>query len=339
MNTAREVMGGVGCAPVLDALGLSRATFHRHRHPRPPARPRPAPARALGAQEQQTILDTLHCPRFVDAAPAQVVATLADEGTYLASTRTFYRLLAQHHEVRERRNQARHPVYVRPELVADAPNRVWTWDITKLQTFKVFHYLFLYVILDIYSRYVVGWMLAEHENAALARRLIDETIERQQVGPTTLVLHSDRGSPMRSQTVAQLLGQLGVAPSFSRPHVSNDNPFSESQFKTLKYHPTFPDRFNGLEHGRTFATSYFDWYNHRHHHSGLALLTPAQVHLGKANEVLDRRHAAILAAHRAHPERFVHGPPTRPRLPPAVYINPPKPDEVPPATPLQTQHP
>lgn len=313
-----------GVLPILAALGLPRATFYRQRTPQyGPSAPRPTPARALTEVERVSVLDVLHSERFMDRAPADVVATLADEGKYLASERTMYRILDDNHEVRERRNQLRHPEYKRPELIATGPNQVWSWDITKLKTFKKFVYLHLYVLLDIFSRYAVGWMLARHENAARAKRLITETCERQDVKEHQLVLHSDRGAPMRSGTLAQLLATLDVASSFSRPHVSNDNPFSESQFRTLKYSPGFPDRFGGIDDGLAHCKAFFHWYNTEHHHSGIAFLTPHQVHHGEHQAALQRRHRAKMEAWEAHPTRFINGPPSVEVLPPAVYINPP----------------
>jgi putative transposase len=322
MAAAISVMPSTGISSILEGLGLSVATFYRHRKPPAPPKPRPTPARALSAEERKVVLDVLHEPRFVDQAPAQVVATLLGEGQFPCSERTMYRILEANDEVRERRDQLRHPVYAKPELIATAPNQVWSWDITKLMTFVKFQYLYLYVIIDIFSRYVVGWLLAEHENASLARRLVQETCEKQ--GATPQKLHADRGSPMRSKLLSQLLVALDIGRSHGRPQVSNDNPFSESAFKTLKYHPGFPDKFGGLEHGLTYCRSFFPWYNTEHHHSGLEYLTPHQVHYGHAAEVLQQRHQVMLAAYQAHPERFVGGPPQLRHLDRAVYINPPQ---------------
>ena len=321
MNAANSIMPTTGVVAILVALGLSVATFYRRRQPKMPGQPRPTPARALSLEERQNVLSFLHEPRFVDKAPAEIVATLLEEGQFPCSERTMYRILEAHGEVKERRDQLRHPAYTKPELIAQAPNEVWSWDITKLKTWVKFEYLYLYVILDIYSRYVVGWLLAESESATLAERLVKETCEKHGITPAHL--HADRGSPMKSKLLSQLLVELDIERSHSRPHVSNDNPFSESQFKTLKYHPTFPDRFGGLEDGLTFCRSFFPWYNNEHHHSGLAYLTPRQVHYGQADEVLRQRHEVLMAAYRAHPERFVGGPPRVPRLTRAVYINPP----------------
>ncbi len=308
------------------SVGLSRAAFYRRRRPGPPGTPAlsrtPSP-RALAANERQAILDTLHSERFVDQSPAEVYATLLEEATYLGSVRTMYRVLAAAHEVRERRAQARHPAYVKPELVATAPNQVWSWDITKLKGPIAYVYFSLYVILDLFSRYVVGWMVAAHENAHLARRLIDATCRKQGIGPHQLTLHADRGAPMRSQLVAELFSDLSIDASHSRPRVSNDNPFSEAQFRTFKYRPEFPDRFGSLPDARAICRDLFAWYNDAHHHSGLRYLTPAAVHDGRAVTMLKVRHRTHLAAYAAHPERFVQGPPRPETLPTAVWINPP----------------
>lgn len=323
MNAAREVMPATGVVAILAALGLSAATFYRGLKPKEPAPPRPTPARALSPIERQAVLDALHEERFRDLSPAEVHAQLLGEGKYLGSERTMYRILASQNEVKERRNQLVRPAPVKPELIATGPNQVWSWDITKLLTFEKFVYLYLYVIMDIFSRYIVGWMLAARENATLATQFIDETIAKYDVPPGQLTLHADRGAPMRSKLLIELLAKLDTAKSYSRPHTSNDNPFSESAFKTLKYHPTFPRKFHGDVDGRAFCKPYFDWYNDHHHHSGIALLTPADVHFGRADEILRRRHDVKLAAFQAHPERFVNGPPRMIDLPRAVYINEP----------------
>ena len=324
MGTAVQMAPSLGVAPVCSALGLPRASYYRRLRPAPERPARPRPARALSEAEQAAVLQVLHSERFCDRSPAEVVYTLAEDGEHLCSVRTMYRVLAAHDEVRERRDQLRHPSYAKPELMATGPNQVWSWDITKLLGPTKWQYFYLYVIMDIFSRYVVGWMLAEHENATLAQRLVEESYVKQGVQPESLVLHADRGSPMKAKTTAQLLATLGVERSHSRPHVSNDNPFSESQFKTLKYHPGFPKRFGGLEDALGYCRGFFPWYNEEHRHSGLLFLTPQVVHYGQADEALDRRQATLLCAYEAHPERFVHGPPRRPELPAAVWINPPK---------------
>jgi putative transposase len=308
------------------SVGVSRAAFYRRRRPAGPSRPRAArapSARALKAGERQAVLDVLHSARFVDQAPAEVHATLLEEQTYLCSPRTMYRILANAGEVRERRDQARHPAYAKPELVATAPNQIWSWDITKLKGPVAYLYFSLYVILDLFSRYVVGWMVAAQESARLAERLIEATCAKQAIAPNQLTIHADRGAPMRSKVVAELFTDLGIAASHSRPRVSNDNPFSEAQFRTFKYRPEFPDRFGSIQDARAIGHALFGWYNDAHHHSGLRYLTPADVHYGRAARRLDLRYRTRLAAHAAHPERFVHGPPRRETLPEAVWINAP----------------
>ena len=289
-----------------------------------PAHPRAHP-RALDATERQTVLDTLHAPRFCDVSPAEAYATLLDEGTYLASERTMYRLLAAAGETQERRNQRVHAVYAKPELLATAPNQVWTWDITKLLGPAKWTYYYLYVVLDIFSRYVVGWMVAYREQAILAERLIADTAAKQQIAPEQLTLHADRGTSMTSKPVAFLLADLGITKTHSRPHVSNDNPYSESQFKTLKYRPDFPARFASMEEARAFCQQFFPWYNTAHRHSGIGLLTPEAVHYGRAEALHTARRQVLATAYAAHPERFVNQAPEPPPLPTAAWINPPKP--------------
>ena len=307
------------------SVGLARATLYRRRQPARTPTPtvRAASPRALVPAERHAVLDVLHSERFVDQSPAEVHATLLDEQTYLCSTRTMYRVLAAADEVRERRAQARHPAYAKPELVATAPNQIWSWDITKLKGPIPYLYYSLYVILDLFSRYVVGWMVAAHENARLAQRLIEATCLKQGIGPHQLTIHADRGAPMRSTLVAELFADLSIGASHSRPRVSNDNPFSEAQFRTFKYRPEFPDRFGSIEHARHIGHHLFTWYNDAHHHSGLTYLTPADVHHGRAATMLEVRHHTRLAAYDAHPERFVQGPPRLETLPHAVWINPP----------------
>jgi len=323
---AQELSGQVGVAPACLALGVSRATFYRRKRPAPGhQQPRPRPARALCETERERVVEVLASPRFVDRSPAEVFATLLDDGEYLCSERTMYRVLAQDQPVRERRNQRQHPQYAKPELVATAPNQVWSWDITKLLGPKKWTYFYLYVLLDIFSRYAVGWMVADRENAALAGRLIEQTCHKQGVEPKVLTLHSDRGAPMTSKCTAQLLADLGVTRSLSRPRVCDDNPFSEAQFKTLKYHPGFPGRFLGIEQATAFCRSFFPWYNTEHRHGGISMLTPDDVHHDRAQAVLTQRRRILEAAWAAHPERFVGGVPKPGPLPEAVWINPPDP--------------
>jgi len=315
---------GARKAPLCRALSVPRATYYRRRVARE-ARPvaRRASHRALSAAERQGVLDMLHSPRFMDKAPQEAYAALLDEGQYLCSIRTMYRVLEASREVRERRDQARHPAYAKPELLATGPNQVWSWDITKLPGPAKWTYYYLYVILDIFSRCVVGWMVATCESKALAARLIADTAAKQGIVPGQLTLHANRGSSMKSTPVALLLADLGVTKTHSRPHTSNDNPFSESQFKTLKYRPEFPERFGSIEDARAFCQGFFPWYNGEHHHSALGLLTPQTVHYGQAGQAIQARAAVLSAAYQAHPERFVRRPPAPLKPPQAVWINPP----------------
>ena len=328
MTTCQQFAPELGTSAACLSMGVARATFYRRLHPA--AAPevglqsRPKSGRALNPQERQDVLDVLHTERFMDKAPATVYATLLDEGTYFCSVRTMYRVLDAAGEVRERRDQARHPTYKAPELLATGANQVWSWDITKLLGPVKWTYYRLYVILDIFSRYVVGWMIAYRESAALAERLIQETCEKQAILPGQLTIHADRGSSMKSKTVAFLLADLGVTKTHSRPHVSDDNPYSESQFKTLKYRPDFPERFGSIQDARDFCQRFFSWYNGDHRHSGIGLLTPEAVHYGKAELVTKQRELVLAGAFGKHPERFVRGTPRPPQPPEAAWINKPK---------------
>lgn len=320
----------VGVTAACAALGRPRATHYRwHRVSLPPPKPDRVPAcqpRALTDVERKEVLRVLHEPEHVDEAPVTVYAKLLDDGVYLASTSTMYRILRAEGEVSERRRQATHPAHVKPELVAVGPNTVWSWDITKLAGPAKWTYYYLYVIIDIYSRYIPGWMLARVERAHLAERLLADTIAKQDVDRGQLTIHADRGASMASKPVAFLLADLGVTKSHSRPHVSNDNPYSESQFKTLKYRPGFPDRFGSFEDARSFAQRFFDWYNNEHRHSGIGFHTPADVHYGRAEAIQAHRATVLDAAYQAHPERFVRKPPTPPPLPETAWINKPEED-------------
>ena len=318
----------IGTAAACAAVGISRTGLYRRRakSAAPPVeeKKRPAPSRALSKEEKQGVLDILHSQRFMDKAPHEVYATLLDEGEYHCSVSTMYRILEENQEVRERRNQLRHPVYQKPELLATGPNQLWSWDITKLRGPAKWNYFYLYVILDVFSRYVVGWMVATRESAELAKRLIKESCEKQGIEPEQLMLHADRGSSMKSKPVALLLSDLGVTKTHSRPYTSTDNPFSESQFKTMKYRPEFPGRFGSIEDARSFCQVFFSWYNCEHRHTGISMLTPEVVHYGQAEEVLTARKGVLRAAYAAHPERFVRKEPLPKPLPTAVWINPPK---------------
>jgi putative transposase len=330
MEAATSLAPIVGITQSFQALGLARSSYYRHQSsasgdtaPPNAARPERLSPRALDAAERQAVLAVLHSERFQDRSPTEVYATLLDEGVYLASERTFYRLLAASGETAERRDHLVHPAYQRPELLATRPNEVWSWDITKLLGPTKWTYFYLYVILDVFSRYVVGWMVAHQEQASLAERLIAETLAKQEIKPDQLTIHADRGAAMTSKPVAFLLADLGVTKTHSRPHVSNDNPYSEAQFKTLKYRPDFPDRFASLEQARAFGRKFFGWYNAEHHHAGIGLLTPEALHYGRAPEVHAQRAAVLQAAYTAHPQRFVNHPPIPPPLPTAAWINPP----------------
>jgi len=320
----------IGIRAACRAAGVPQASWYR-RHRASPAPPRPVPVphrdraqpRALAPAERRAILDVLHSARFADLAPAEVWAILLDEGTYLGSQSTFYRLLRAAGETRERRRQATHPAAVKPELLAAGKNQCWSWDITKLHGPAKWTYYHLYVILDIYSRYAVGWMIATRESAALAEKLIADTCRKQCIGRGQLTIHADRGSSMTSRPVAFLLADLGITQSHSRPHVSNDNPYSEAQFKTLKYRPYFPGRFTSIEHARAHCQEFFSWYNDEHRHSGLGLHTAADVHHGHTGTVQAARASVLTSAYRQHPERFVSKPPAPPALPAGSAINPP----------------
>jgi len=326
VSAALAAAAPLAVRPACTALDLAPATFYRHRKgpTQVLALERRPSARALAPTERRTVLELLNSERFCDDAPRQIWAALLDEGQYHCSVSTMYRILHSEHAVRERRNQLRHPSYAKPELLATAPNQVWSWDITKLLGPAKWTYFYLYVIMDIFSRYVVGWMVAHRESSTLAQQLIAETCLKQSIPRDQLTLHADRGSSMKSKLVAQLLADLGVTKTHSRPYVSDDNPFSESQFRTMKYRPEFPSAFGSIQDSRSFCRPFFHWYNHDHHHSGIGLHTPHTVHYGLAPAIQLARQQTLLAAHAAHPERFVNKPPAPPLLPASVWINPPK---------------
>jgi putative transposase len=325
-----ELTPVVGVREACKAVGEAQARWYRRHRQSPPAVPpervRGGQPRALSEAERVRVREVLNSAEHVDQAPATVYAELLDQGIYLASVSSMYRVLRAHDEVRERRRQATHPAAKKPELLAEAPNRVWSWDITKLLGPEKWTYYYLYVIVDIYSRYNPGWMLASAENAQLAERFLADTVAKQGIGHGQLSIHADRGSPMTAKPVAFLLADLGVTKSHSRPHCSNDNPYSESQFRTLKYRPDFPDRFGSIQDARAFCGQFFDWYNNRHRHSGIGYHTPADVHYGRAETIRQQRAVVLDTAYNQHPERFVAKPPQPPKLPTAAWINKPPED-------------
>jgi putative transposase len=325
-----DLAATVGVAAACGALGVPRSSFYQTQTPPqpPPPQPRPPSRRALTDVEQQAVRDLLNSQRFVDRAPRTVYAILLDEGRYLCSWRTMYRILAADAASRERRKVRQHPSYTRPELLASGPCQVWSWDITKLRGRVPGVWYNLYVILDIFSRKIVGWLIAEHEDADLAEVLIVESCAREGIAPQQLTLHADRGAPMTSKTVAELLIDLGVARSHSRPSVSNDNPYSESQFKTMKYGPWYPERFTSIAEARVWMRAFAAWYNTEHRHSGIGLLTPQVVHSGQASAQVLARQGVLDAAYGTHPERFVRGRPAPPVVPSVVGINLPQPSIV-----------
>lgn len=336
MDEVAKLAPVVGVRTACAALGVAPSSYYRQWHPAPsaPERPlrRPSP-RALTADEQAQVRAHLNSERFLDRAPRTVYATLLDEGVRLCHWRTMYRLLRADSATRERRAIRRHPVYVRPELLATAPCQVWSWDITMLRGPQPGCWYRLYVVVDIFSRMVVGWLVAEREDALLAEQLLADACTREAIAPQQLIVHADRGAPMQSKTVANLLEDLGVTRSHSRPSVSNDNPYSEAQFKTMKYGPAYPDRFASLTDAQRWVATFMVWYNTEHRHSGIGLLTPQMAHTGQAEVITTARQATLDAAYADHPERFVRGRPTPPVVPTAAWINPPAHVVVPAAAP------
>ncbi len=324
MIEAAEKLGNkIGISAACRALRVPRSNLYRARKPRDATSSRPSPARALRPEEKVKVRSVLNSELFSDSAPREVYATLLDEGVYYCHWRTMYRILEKQNEVHERRRQCRRPACSKPELRATGPNQVWSWDITQLRGLNRTYY-YLYTIIDLFSRYGVGWMIANRESSELAERLIVRTCAKQEIERDQLTLHADRGSAMRSKTVAQLLIDLRVAKSHSRPYTPTDNPYSEAQFKTMKYRPDYPEHFDGIEAARSWAREFYHWYNHQHHHSGLALMTPATVHYGQTETVHEQRQQVLAAAYAAHPERFVRGRPVPPKPPGEVWINQPQ---------------
>lgn len=329
MNETLALSHEIGKSPACESFQIPRSSFYRYierlNRPMGSCSSRPTPPLALRSEEKADVLSILYSERFQDKAPHQVYAALLDEGTYYCSARTMYRLLADDvGDVKERRRQVKRPHYNKPELLATKPNEVWSWDITKLKGPAKWTYFYLYVILDIFSRYVVGWMIAHREQDALAKTLIEKTCLKQSIKPGSLTLHADRGSSMKSKVVAHLLADLGVTKTHSRPSVSNDNPYSEAQFKTLKYCPQFPDRFGCIQDARSFCQEFFAYYNKEHRHSGIALMTPEQVHYGMSDLIIENRSNVLQEAFVKNPERFKGKMPTPQALPAAAWINKPK---------------
>lgn len=325
--TVEELTPLIGTRPACRALGVSPATIYRRRRPPQPrpCKPRPTPERALTERERSRVLEVLHSERFRDVSPEEVWAIMLDEGEYLCSVRTMYRILADKHGgVRDRRNQLTHPAYNKPELLAERANELWSWDISKLKGPAKWTYYYLYVVLDVFSRYVVAWTVQYRETGQLAAELIEQATGQQQITPQILTLHADRGAPMRSKPLAFLLADLGITKTHSRPYTSSDNPYSEAHFKTLKYRPEFLAQFNDIEHAREHCRTFFDWYNHLHRHTGIGLMTPHAMHHGHAQQLHDRRREVLAAAHAQHPERFVNKTPEPPKLPAGAWINKPK---------------
>jgi len=325
MEVTQGLAEQVGVLPACSALGMARATYYRRLQPSPPPKTSRTPPLKLSQEESDEVLEVLHSPRFVDRSPRQVWATLLDEDQrYLCSVRTMYRLLESNGELKERRDQLRHPNYEKPELLATRPNEVWSWDITKLRGPAKGVWYYLYLMLDVFSRCVVGWLVARHERASLAKELMEASLEKQGISRDQLTVHADRGSSMISKTMALFFSDFGVHQSHSRPYTSNDNPFSEALFKTLKYHPIYPERFGSLQDARAFFGPFLRWYNTEHRHSGLALLTPADVHYGRAESILEQRAATLTQAFERHPSRFKRRIPRPGAVPGRVWINPPE---------------
>jgi putative transposase len=313
----------------MEGLGIPRSLWYQRRTVSTPAgakkhTPHSPHPRALTPEEKTKVLAVLNSPEYQDLAVPQVYASLLDRGEYLCSISTQYRILRENSQVRERRNQLRHPNYPKPVLKATGPNQVWTWDITKLLGPYRGDCYYLYTVLDMYSRYVVGWMVAERETGDLARVLVERTCEQQKVKPYQLILHADRGDAMTAKTLVEKMDDLKVRPSYSRPRVSDDNPYSEAQFKTMKYRPDYPLHFGSVEDARSWARGFFRWYNHEHYHFGIGLMQPAVVHHGLGEERWEDRQEVMADFYRVHPERFVKGEPHPPFLPRSVWINPPR---------------
>jgi len=333
MAAVEQLSQSMTVADACNGLGFPRSSYYRLCSSFPALTPlapekrsvRRVSSRSLEPAEREAIRAVLNSERFMDCTPYMIYATLLDEGSYLCSVSTMYRILREYGEVRERRDQRKHPVYKKPELLATRPNELWSWDISWLRGPRPYSYYFIYVILDVFSRYVVGWTIDEVESAEIAHDLIAWACQQQGIAKGELTLHADNGSPMKSIPVAHLLEQLGVTKSHSRPYNSNDNPFSEAQFKTMKYQPDYPERFDSQEHARRWARSFFQWYNFVHLHSAIGYVTPSAMHFGQAQSILQQRQEVLNNAFAKHPERFVRGQPLPPLVPSEAWINKPTP--------------
>lgn len=305
-----------------ETLGVNRSTWYNHLAPKTTPEGR-TPPRKLAESERAEVLRTLNSETFQNESVPTVYAKLLDKETYLCSQRTMYRILKDQKQTRPRRHEREHPNYHKPQLVATGPNQVWSWDITRLKGPKSWIFYELYVVIDIYSRCIVSWCLSEHESGEQAKALIKAACIREGINKHQLTVHSDRGRAMRSKQLSDLYGELGIIRSLNRPRVSNDNPYSESQFKTLKYRPDYPDRFGSIEDARTHLRAFFEWYNTEHRHSGIAMMPPAEVHAGRSEEIRRKRQTILRKAHQRHPERFVRGIPQAKGVPEKVWINEP----------------
>jgi len=329
MEATSELVAEMGVRAACAGMGLTRGSYYRSRRETRQVlhtvrRPRRSPL-ALSEAERQEVIDVLHSPAYVDVAPRTAYAMLLDAGIFIASVSTFYRILRACSGTRGRRDQLVHPAYARPELLATRACEVWSWDITKLKGPVKSAHFHLYVILDIFSRYVVGWMIADRESDLLAEALIGHTCDKEGIVPGQLTLHADRGAAMRSKLVADLLVDLNVVKSHSRPYTSDDNPYSEAQFKTMKYRPGFPERFHSLDEARAFCQTFFVWYNYEHRHSGIGYVTPAAMHNDVAKIIYEQREHVLQNAFSRNPNRFKNTYPRPPALPTEAGINMPKP--------------
>lgn len=329
MEKILESEGTATIQELCEGFQIGEATYYRwkNKKKKPVEKPeKPRHWKRLSEDEESEVMELMTSERFIDMAPAAIYATLLDDGEYLCSERTMYRYLERNAAVKERRNQRVHPEYKKPELLATRPKQLWSWDITKLKTGRKCEYLHLYVIIDVYSRFVVGWMVAEKECSILAEQFIAETCFKEEIERDQLTIHADRGAAMKSKTVYQLMCDLGITKTHSRPHVSNDNPYSESQFKTMKYHSTFPRKFGCLEDAKSFLRGWFEWYNFKHKHSGIEMMSPHDVHSGKYKAILEKRQMVLNQAFLKMPHRFNKKKPKVQNLSEAVWIN--KPPEV-----------